>query len=106
MGDLAATATALGDIAKAKAVAAMGNPEGRTCAGCLGFDKNSRHCEPLRLAELCQKQIAFRVTMARMIVEMICTLANAGMDETIISKALDYGGKNLLEVGQKLIDGG
>lgn len=93
MGDLTAMANTLAMSAKTKAVAAMANPEGRTCTGCLGFDRNSRHCEPLRTAELCQKQVYFRVTLARLIVGMAIELATAGVGAGIIREVIgDVGG--------------
>ena len=88
MSDLAATAEAFADMAKAKALAAATNIEGRTCVGCLGFDRNSRHCEPLRQAELCQKQVYVRVALARLIIGMAIDLATAGVGTAIVREAI------------------
>jgi hypothetical protein len=70
MSDLPTVAQAFGDIAKAKALAVIADPEGRTCAGCVAHDQNTRHCEPLRHAGLCQKQVYLRVELARLIAKM------------------------------------
>lgn len=88
MSDLAAMANTLAMSAKAKAMAAATNTEGRTCAGCIGSDRNCKYCAPLRQAELCQKQVYVRVTLARLIVELVGMLVNAGMGEAIIREVI------------------
>jgi hypothetical protein len=88
MSDLAVVAEALENMSKAKALAAIGSPEGRTCAGCVAYDRNCKHCEPLRRAELCQKQVYLRVALARLVVELVCALAVAGVDEAAIHEAV------------------
>ena len=98
---MSAIAEALGSMSLGKSMAAAANTEGRTCAGCVAYDRNCKYCEPLRRDGECQKQVYVRVTLARLIVDMVC----AGIGVEIIREVVG-GASVLMPTQQKEVTGG
>jgi hypothetical protein len=80
----AVEAQAIALCAEAEARAEMANSGDGvvTCAGCVAdaighLATRLSHCEALRLAGLCQRQVYERLVMARLAVELIRVLAEA-----------------------------
>ena len=90
----ATEAQALARIAEANAHAAVANSRAEvvTCAGCKaaeqGGDWGQRNCQEMRRAGLCQRQVYIRLTMARLVVELVRVLAETGASVEMIGDAV------------------
>jgi len=90
----AVEAKALAQMAAASARAAMANARGDvvTCSGCKaadqGGDWGQENCREMRRDGLCQRQVYARVTMARLLVELVRVLGEVGTSETLIREVV------------------
>ena len=90
----AVEAKALAAMAEASARAAMENSHGDSvsCAGCKaaeqGGDWGQENCREMRREGICQRQVYVRVTMARLLVELVRVLGEVGTSETLIREVV------------------
>ena len=95
----AAEAQALALCAEAEARAAMANARGDvvTCSGCKaaeqGGDWGQENCREMRREGICQRQVYVQITMARLLVELVRVLAEAGLLEAGTA-VQSYGGED------------
>ena len=86
----AVEAQALGRSAEGRSHAAAANARADvvTCSGCKaadqGGDWGQANCRELRAVGLCQRQVYLRVTMARMVVELVRALGEAQASEELV----------------------
>jgi hypothetical protein len=86
----AVEAQALGRSAEGRAHAAAANARAAvvTCSGCKaaeqGGDWGQANCRELRAVGLCQRQVYLRVTMARLVVELVRALGEAQASEDLV----------------------
>jgi hypothetical protein len=88
----AVEAQALAQNAEAKARAAMANARTDvvTCSGCKAADQSGDwgqgNCREYREAGLCQRQIYVRITMARLLVDLVRSLAEMDANEALMQE--------------------
>jgi len=90
----ATEAQALARCAEAKSRAAVANSRGDivTCKGCKAGEQGGNwgmtNCQEMRQAGACQRQVYVRLTLARLVVELVRVLAEMGAENALICEAV------------------